>query len=57
MKSYNGKINLDLIIPKESSQYVCLLMIFIASVYKKKDKNYYPQVFLEKCMLLQKKEV
>ena len=35
MKSYNGKINVNLIIPKESSHCVCLLMIFIASVYKK----------------------
>ena len=44
IKSYNGKINTNFHnneIPKEGSQ-------LIYSVYKK-DKNYYPQVFLEEC--------
>ena len=31
---------------KEGSQCVCLSVILIDSAYKK-DKNYYPQVFLE----------
>ena len=33
-------------IPKEGSQCVCLSVIFSDSV-SKKDRNYYPQVFLE----------
>ena len=32
--------------PKEGSECICLSVILIASVYKK-DKNYYPQEFLE----------
>ena len=51
IKSYNGKINANFDnnkIPKEGSQCICLSVILIDSVYKK-DKNYYPQVFLEKC--------
>ena len=51
IKSYNGKINANFDnnkMPKEGSQCICLSVILIDSVYKK-DKNYYPQVFLEKC--------
>ena len=35
-------------IPKEGSQYICLLVILIYSVCRK-DKDYYPQVLLEEC--------
>ena len=35
-------------IPKESSQFICLSVILIDSVYRT-GKNYYPQVFLEEC--------
>ena len=51
IKSYNGKINTNFHnnkIPKEGSQCICLSVILIDSVYKK-DKNYYPQAFLEEC--------
>ena len=51
IKSYNGKINTNFHnnkIPKKGSQCNCLSVILIDSVYKK-DKNYYLQVFLEKC--------
>ena len=41
-KSYNEKIN-----TKEGSQCIYMPIILIASVYIK-DKNYYPQAFLEK---------
>ena len=48
---YNKKINTDF--PgnkmwKEGSEYICLSVFLLGSVYKK-DKNYYPQVFLEEC--------
>ena len=46
---YNGKINTHFNnnkIPKEGFEYICLSVILLDSVYKK-DKNYYPQVFLE----------
>ena len=49
IKSYNGKINTNFHnnkTPKEGSQYICLSVILIDSVYKK-DKSYYPQLFLE----------
>ena len=51
IKSYNGKINKSFLnnkIPERGSQCICLSVIFIDSVYKK-DKSYYPQVFLEEC--------
>ena len=51
IKSYNGKINTNLHdnkIPKESSQFICLSVILIGSVFKI-GKNYNPQVFLEEC--------
>ena len=45
IKSYNGKINTnsqDNKIPKEGSQFVCLLVILIDSAFKT-GKNYYPK--------------
>ena len=51
IKSYKGKINTNFHnnkIPKEGSQYICLPEILIDSVYRK-DKNHYPQVFIEEC--------
>ena len=48
---YNGKININFQnnkIPKEGFHHICLSVTLINSVYKK-DKNYYPQVFLEEC--------
>ena len=35
-------------IPTEGSQYLCLSVTLINSIYRK-DKHYYCQVFLEKC--------
>ena len=58
IKSYNGKINTNFHnnnIPKEGSQCICLSVILIDSVYKK-DKNYYPQVFLEECKYVVKEK-
>ena len=51
IKSYNGKINTNFHnnkIPKEGFQCTYLSLILINLVYRK-DKNYYPQVFLENC--------
>ena len=50
-KSCNGKINTnfhDNKIPKEGSQFICLTVILIHSVFRT-DKIYYSQVFLEEC--------
>ena len=50
-KSYDAKISTTFHnnkIPKEGSEYICLTVILLDWVYKK-DKNYYPQVFLEEC--------
>ena len=58
IKSYNGKINTSFYnnkIPKESSQCICLSVILIDLVYRK-DKSYYPQVFLEECKYADKKK-
>ena len=41
--------------PKEDSKCICLSVIFINSVFRT-DKNYYPQVFLEKCIYIVKKK-
>ena len=35
---------------KEGSQYICPLVILIESVFRT-GKNFYPQVFLERCEL------
>ena len=51
LQSYKGKINTNFHnneIPKEGSQRICLSVILIDSVYRK-DKHYYPQVFLHLC--------
>ena len=48
-KYYNGKISTNFHnskVPKEDSQYICLSVILIDSVYRK-DKKYYCGVFLE----------
>ena len=58
IKSYNGKINTNFHnnkITKEGCQCICLSVILIDSVYKKK-KNYYPQVILEECKYVAKKK-
>ena len=50
--SYKGKINTNFHntkIPKEGSQYICLSVILLDSVFKT-GKNCYPQVFLEECI-------
>ena len=47
IKSYEGSINTDFHgdkVPKEGSQYICLSVILIDSVFRT-GKNYYPQVF------------
>ena len=57
IKSYKGKINANFHnnkMPKEDSQFICLSVILIDSVFKT-SKNYYPQIFLEECKLLEKK--
>ena len=38
-------------IPKEDSQFICLSVILIDSVFKTEKNYYYYQVFLEECML------
>ena len=51
IKSCNGKINTnfhDNRIQREGSQFICLSVILIDSVFRT-GKNYYPQVFLEYC--------
>ena len=58
IKSCNEKINTNFHnneIPKEGSQCICLSVILIDSVYKK-DKNCYPQVFLEECKYVVKEK-
>ena len=57
IKSYNGKINTSFHnnkIPREGSQFICLSVISMVSVFRT-GKNYYPQVFLEKCKYVIKK--
>ena len=58
IKSYNGKINTnfqDNKIPKEGSQFICLSVIFIDSVFRT-GKIYYPEVFLEECKYVVKEK-
>ena len=58
IKSCNGKINTNFHnnkIPKEDSQCICLSVILINSVYRK-DKDYYPHVFLEECKYVVKEK-
>ena len=59
IKSYNGKTNTNFLnnkISKQDSQCICLSVIFIDSVYRK-DKDYHPQVFLEKCHYVVKEKL
>ena len=58
IKSYNGKINTNFHnnkIPKEGSNFICLSVILIDSVFRT-GKNYYPQVFLEECKFFVKEK-
>ena len=58
IKSYNGKSRTNFHsnkIPKEDSQYICLSVILIDSVFRK-GKNYYQQVFLEECRYVVKEK-
>ena len=58
IKFYDGKINANfhnIKIPKEGFQCICLSVILIDSVCKK-DKNFYPQVFLEEYKYLIKEK-
>ena len=51
IKRYNGNINTifhNNKISKERSQFICLSVILMDSVFRT-GKNYYPQVFLEEC--------
>ena len=51
VKSYNGKINKNFHnnkIPKEGSQFICLSLVLIDSVFRAV-KNCYRQVFLQEC--------
>ena len=51
VKANNGKINTNFHnnkISKEGFQFICLSVILIDFVFRT-GKNYYPQVFLEKC--------
>ena len=57
-KSYNGIINTNFYndkIPEEDSQFICLSVILIDSVFRT-GKNYYPQVFLEECKYVVKEK-
>ena len=58
IKSYSGKINTNFHnnkIPKEGSQFICLSVTLINSVFRT-GKNYYPQVFLEECKYVVKEK-
>ena len=51
IKSFNVKINTNFHnnkIPKEGSQFICLSVILIDSVFRT-GNNYYGQLFVEKC--------
>ena len=61
IKSYNENINTNPHnnkIPEEGFQCICLSVILIDLVYRR-DKNYYPPVFLEECeyIVKEKKDV
>ena len=58
IKSYNGKINTNFRnskIQKKDSQFICLSVILIDSVFRT-GKNYYPQVFVEECKYVAKEK-
>ena len=51
IKSYKGKINTNFYnnkIPKEGSQYICLSVVLLDSIFKT-DKNVILKFFLEEC--------
>ena len=48
-KFHNNKI------PREGSQFICLSVILIHSVFRT-GKNYYPQVFLDECKYVVKEK-
>ena len=50
IKSYKGKINKNFCnkIPKEGSQYICLSVVLLDSIFKT-DKNVILKFFLEEC--------
>ena len=58
VKSYNRKIDTNFHnnkIPKEGSQFICLSVILIDSVFRT-GKNYYPQLFVEECKYVVKEK-
>ena len=58
IKSYNRKINRSCHnkkIPKEGSQFICLSVILIDSVFRT-GKSYYSQLFLEECKYVVKEK-
>ena len=42
-------------VPNEGSQYICLSVVLIDSIFRTR-KNYYPQVLLEECKYIVKEE-
>ena len=59
IKSYKGKINTNFHknkIPKGGSQYICLSVILLGSIFKA-GKSCYPQVFLQECKCVTKENV
>ena len=58
IKPYNGKININIHnnkIPKEGSQFICLSVIWINSVFRT-GENHYPQVFSQGCKYIVKEK-
>ena len=58
IKYYNEKINTNVHnnkIPKKVSQFICLSVVLINSVFRT-GKNYYPRVFLEECKYVVKEK-
>ena len=58
IKFYDGKINTKFHnnkTPKKGSQFICLSVILIDSVFRA-GKNYYPQVFLKVCKYVVKQK-
>ena len=58
LRSHGDKVKdfYDKKIPKVDSNHTCLAVISFDSAFKK-DKNYYPQVFLKECKYVEKKVV
>ena len=52
IKTYNGKVYTNVQhnkIPKDNEYCACLSVILLDSVFVNSNKEYYPQIFLEKC--------